>query len=113
MKSDEYIRKEVYQEMTQNGTLTLFEGYYDIPDGMDYDDVREAFVNRYAQKINEELHEPYWSARINGNPTEIINNELERFVGLINNSCQEFDLHTIDEQQLLVLLREKLDKQFV
>lgn len=88
MKSDKDIKDEVLLEMKQNGTLV---GEPPTPaDGVDLDEVRAAFVERFSAQMNEELKEQYGRARIWGEKTDTIKNEcVERFAGMINNVCKD------------------------
>ena len=53
MKSDKDIKDEVLLEMKQNGTLV---GEPPTPaDGVDLDEGRAAFVERFSAQMNEEL----------------------------------------------------------
>lgn len=73
-------QKEVLDEMVQNRTLIYRNEQYNIPDGISFDEVKEAFINRYAKKLNDYLLEPFGKAILQRrDPRPAIETALESF----------------------------------
>lgn len=111
MKSDKDIRDEVLQGMCKSGTLSGNPPY--IPDDVNIEEVRAAFFERYAEKMNEELKEPYGRARIWGAETESVKNEcVDRFANLINSACQDLFLQPYPYEELKEHLYSRLIERY-
>lgn len=111
MKSDKDIKDEVLQEMKQNGTLI---GDPPAPcEGINVEEVRAAFIERFSSKMNEELKEPYGHARVRGEKTDSVINEcFERFANMINQVCRDLFLRQYPQEELKERLQSRLDERY-
>ena len=102
-------QKEVFDGMEQNHTLYYCDEHYDIPDGISNDEVKEVLQNRYSEKMNDYLAEPFGKAMIRGTGTRsIVDSALEKFANQIISDCKMLYLTPPDKDRIIEVLSDNL-----
>ena len=106
-------QKEVFDGMVQNHTLIYCDEHYNIPDGISDDEVKEAFQNRYSEKMNDFLTEPFGKAMVRGAETRpIVDSALERFANQIISDCKMLYITPPDKDRIKEFLSDNLEDHY-
>lgn len=113
MKSLADYKKEVEDEMVQNQTISFHDGHYNVPEDISYEEVKEALIRRYAEKLNDYVREPFGRAKLSGrNPRPAIERAIKNFADAISSECEMLYLTPPDTQTVFAQLVDKLEDHY-
>lgn len=105
-------RDEVLKEMVINKTLDYVDGEFYIAEGIKSQEIGEALIRRFSEKLNDALHESYSKAILHeANTEKIISEWVNDFADIVIDLCATFDIQ-FSKETIENKLRQNLDARY-